>query len=154
MSEDSLHSFSSGSNDDVAEFSCLTEELENYLYVHGFAGECSLGALSVPPANPMDPPGATLDALVQYWLQMDRRRYSGLPFFVRKAKVQAAYERERQAIEQDHIIDLKPPYTRQTVEDIRRLFELMDAYDRIMGIQNRVRRLLKSHVTQHLTSNE
>jgi hypothetical protein len=148
MTDDSLYSHSS--NDDVAEFSYLSEALENYLYVNGFAGECLIGSLRVPPPNPSDPSGKTLDSLIQYWLGVDRRRYSTMPYFVRQAKTQAAYERELKALEADLLPALDPPYTRQMIEDIRSLFALMDAYDRIMGIQGRVRRLLKTEVTRRL----
>ncbi|MDX2272762.1 MAG: hypothetical protein NW237_12585 [Cyanobacteriota bacterium] len=150
MSHDPLPSYSSDNGDDIAERSYLTEELENYLYVHGFVGECVLGSLRIPPVNPLDKPGTTLDALIHYWLGVDRRRYSTLPFFVRQAKVQAAYEREIQAYEQGMIPQVIPPYTRQTIEDSRSLFLLMDAYDRVVGIQNRVRRLLKQEVLRQL----
>lgn len=149
MADDSLHS-SSGGNDDVAECSRLTEELENYLYVHRFAGTSSLGALKIPPLNPSSPPGTTVDDALLYWIGVDRKRYATLPFFVRQAKTQAAYERELQALEQDLIPSLDPPYTRQTIEDIRNLLMLMDAFDRITGIQNRVHRLMKQEVTEKL----
>ncbi|MEN9205825.1 MAG: hypothetical protein Q6J68_05945 [Thermostichales cyanobacterium SZTDM-1c_bins_54] len=140
-------SFAGGSADDTAAPACLTQELENYLYVQGFTGDCSLGSLRVPPQNPLDPPGTTLDDLIVAWLGMDRRRYSTLPFFVRREKVEAAYHRELAAL----AAQLLPPYvTRQALEDMRALFELMDAYDRISGIQNRVRRILKQMVTQQL----
>lgn len=152
MAENPLSPYSS--NDDVAERSHLTEELENYLYVHGFAGDCNLGTLQVPPQNPLDPPGTSLNALIQYWLGIDRRRYSSLPFFVRQAKVKAAYERELKALEDNVVSQLDPAYTHQVIEDTRNLFALMDAYDRITGIQNRVRRLLKTEVTRHLQSDE
>lgn len=149
MGNDSLHPPSPG-NDDVAECSRLTEELENYLYVHRFVGNSSLGALKIPPLNPTDPPGSTLDDALLYWLGMDRKRYATLPFFVRQAKVQAAYERELHALEQHLIPALDPPYTRQTVEDIRSLMVLIDAFDRITGIQNRVHRLMKQEVIEQL----
>lgn len=147
MSPDQPQPFASGSDDDIAAPSCLSEELENYLYVQGFAGESVLDSLVVPPANPLDPPGNTLDTLIHYWLRMDRRRYSALPFFVRQEKVQAAFDRDLKALEQNL---LPKSYTRQTLEDIRALFLLMDAYDRISGIQNRVRRVLKQEVTRQL----
>ena len=141
------HSFASGNTDDTAAPACLTQELENYLYVQGFAGDSLLGSLTVPPQNPLDPPGTTLDALIMAWLSMDRRRYSTLPFFVRREKVQAAYQRELAALSAQL---LPPQITRQTLEDMLSLFELMDAYDRITGIQNRVRRILKQTVTEQL----
>ncbi|GAB4217368.1 MAG: hypothetical protein OHK0012_21660 [Synechococcales cyanobacterium] len=137
----------SGNTDDMAAPACLTQELENYLYVHGFAGESSLGSLTVIPQNPLDPPGDTLDALIMSWIGVDRRRYSTLPFFVRREKVQAAYERELAALAAQL---LPTSVTRQTLDDMRSLFELMDAYDRIIGIQNRVRRLLRNVVDQQL----
>ncbi len=147
---DSSPQYSDDRSDDVAEYSHVSVQLENYLYVNGFAGDCSLGTLVIPPQNPLETPGATLDALINYWLGVDRRRYMAMPFFVRKAKVQAAFERECQALDDDLIPKLDPPYTRQTIKDIRNLFDLIDAYDRIMGIQNRVKRLLKLEVTEQL----
>ncbi len=153
MATDPLHPFSDESDnpaDDIAERSYFSVELENYLYVNGFMGECSLGSLKIPPQNPLDPVGMNLDALILYWLGMDRRRYMTLPFFVRQAKLKAAYERECQALEAGLVPKLDPPYTRQTIEDIRNLFSLMDAYDRITGIQNRVRRITKLEMSQQL----
>lgn len=138
------------SGDDIAERSHLSEALEDYLYVHGFVGNCRLGSLVIPPIHPLDPAGTTLDSLIQYWLGIDRRRYASLPFFVRKAKVNAAHQRELRALRDNLVPLLDPPYTRQSIEDSRNLFLLMDAFDRITGIQNRVRRLLKQDVANRL----
>lgn len=149
MADDS-HPLSSPGNDDVADCSRLTEELENYLYVHRFVGTSSLGAIKIPPLHPNDPPGTTLDDALMYWLGIDRKRYVSLPFFVRQAKVEAAYQRELLALEQGVIPPLDPPYTQQTVEDIRSLLRLADAFDRITRIQNRVHRLMKQEVSEKL----
>lgn len=145
-----IPSSTGGLGDDWAERSHLSQALEDYLYVSGFVGTCRLGTLGIPPLHPLDPPSTTLDSLIQYWLGLDRRRYVSLPFFVRQAKVNAAYLRELQALDQGLLPQMDPPYTRQSIEDIRNLFALMDAFDRITGIQSRVRRLIKQEVTQRL----
>jgi hypothetical protein len=143
-------------SDDIAQPSCLTPALENYLYVHGFSGHCRLGQLLLPPSHPLETPGNTLDAMVQYWLKMDRRRYSNLPFFVRREKVHAVHKRELQAAQMELLPPIPRPdgrifaHTRQEIEDIRALFDLMDAYDRISSVQNRVRRLLREESTRKL----
>ncbi len=141
-------------DDDTAAPSYLTQALENYLYVHNFVGTCRLGRLLVPPLNPADPPGNTLDSLTDYWLGLDRRRYSSLPFFVRSEKVTAAYNRE---LAQAHLVGaLQHPngtrmdYTRQAIDDAYALFNLMDAYDRISGIQGRVRRLMQQETAAEI----
>lgn len=148
MTDDALR------DDDTAAPSYLTPALENYLYVHGFAGSCQLGRLLVPPLNPSDPPGYTLDSLANYWLSLDRRRYSSLPFFVRAEKVKAAYARELDQRELVPVLrhpnGLEMAYTRQAIDDAFALFVLMDAYDRISGIQARVRRRMQQETTYAL----